>query len=284
MQPQSSSTPSQSRLETVVITQQGLRIAAKGEREVTKAVGLAEKVDATRLSRRAGGARVRAAEVPILSQTALGLAFLDLTGARALAYGDPPQRCPAVGLSAPGASGRAAAVESAFGACFAELERRRDTLPGGDAPCGCRLGALDDVVLLSREQTAYARGTAARLRAPALGLDGLFVADPAPDGGIVLSDASGPFAIVAFEPGGGTAGLVFLDAPGTVFRGRDLAVGFRRGRLARRLYLQDSTGRQVSLLIGFAPAELDAYAAGWLVFPEGAERPVARRGGTASGG
>ncbi|MEM9761477.1 MAG: hypothetical protein AAF968_03030, partial [Pseudomonadota bacterium] len=273
-----------SRLETVVVTQQGVRIAAKGEREVTKAITLAEKVDATRLARRAGGARVRAAEVPILSQTTLGLAFLDLPGPRALAYGDPPQRCPAVGLSTPGASGRAMAVETALGACFAELERRRDTLPAGDEPCGCRLGALDNVVLLSREQTVYARGTAARLRAPALGLDGLFVADPAPNGGVLLSDASGPFAFVAFDRGEGTASLVFLDTPGTLFRGRDLAVGFRRGRLARRLYLQDAAGRQVSLLIGFAPAELDAYAAGWLVFPEGTEQPLAQGADAATGG
>ncbi|MEO0959101.1 MAG: hypothetical protein AAFY66_11665 [Pseudomonadota bacterium] len=252
-------------------------------------MGLAEKVDALRLSRRDGGSRVRAAEVPILAQTALGTAFLDLPAPRALAYGDPPETCPAVGLSSPGAPNRGSAVERAFAACFADLERREQLFPLSEAAdatsCGCRLGALDDVVLLAREETAYARGTSARLKAPALGLDGLFVADPARGGGIVLSDASGPFAVLSFVKSEGTASMVFLDAPETVFRGRDLAVGFRRGRLARRLYLQDAAGRQVSLLIGFAPAELDAYAAGWLAFPRDIAQPIAAgAGGAAAGG
>ncbi|MEM7499292.1 MAG: hypothetical protein AAF371_15035 [Pseudomonadota bacterium] len=240
---------------------------------------MAEKVNGARLAQRTGASRVRAAEIPILAQTAEGTAFLDRPLPRALAYGDPPAQCPAIGISRPGARGRAEAVETAFTACFAALDGGADgsAMTMATEECGCRLGALDDVVLLPREETVYARGTAARLRAPALGIDGLFVAGPSEGGGVVLSGVQGPFAIVAFGPEG-TARLAFLDAPATVFEGADVKVGFRRGRLARRLYLQDVAGRRVSLLIGFAPAELEAYAAGWLAFPDDAVRPVAGAG------
>lgn len=34
-----------------------------------------------------------------------------------------------------------------------------------------------------------------------------------------------------------------------------------------RLYLADARGRRVTLLVGLAPSELAAGAAGWLAFP-----------------
>ncbi|MEM8622977.1 MAG: hypothetical protein AAGG47_05580 [Pseudomonadota bacterium] len=157
-------------------------------------------------------------------------------------------------------SSRAEAVRDAFGTCLADLARR------GVTGCACQLGAVDDMVLLPREGTAYARGTSARLKAPALGIDGLFVAEETSDGALVLRGTDGPFALVDF-PEDRRARLVLAGEPRTVFAGDAIAVGFRRGRLARRLYLQDATGRRITLLVGFSPAELDQYAAGWLLHP-----------------
>lgn len=262
---------------TVVISQQGVRITAKGEREVTRVIEIADKLDDASLLRRQGARRVNAAEVPILAQSPAGRAFLSQDGHRAVAVGSPARLCPAIGSSTPGAASRGTAVRGALTACLADLEDWRQSTAttlgsaSGAADCDCALAAVDTMVLLPQTETLYALGTPARLKAPALGLDGLFVAEALPDGAIRIGDTRGAFATVRLTASN-RARLVLDDAPEQAFEGDVVRTGFRRGRIARRFYLRDATGRQMALLVGFSPAELEAYAAAWLAFPPGLER------------
>ncbi|MEL6197930.1 MAG: hypothetical protein AAFT19_08790, partial [Pseudomonadota bacterium] len=98
-------------------------------------------------------------------------------------------------------------------------------------------------------------------------------ADP-PSGGILqIKPASEPPAAPADIDGGAGEN-----------RARVVDVGWRRGRIARRLYLQDAAGRRISLLLGFTPEDLEDYAAAWLAFPPDLPALVAGDGGTSAAG
>lgn len=90
-------------------------------------------------------------------------------------------------------------------------------------------------------------------------------------------DADGGAELLLAPPGD-------VEAPPVPFRGTAIEVGWRRGRIAQRLYLQDAAGRRVSLLLGFPPDDLAAYAAAWLAFPPDLPALIADRGARASGG
>jgi len=139
------------------------------------------------------------------------------------------------------------------------------SLPGDRGTgCGCRLIALGSVVAVPREDLAYATGVTARVVAPSLGIDGVMVAEEEPGQPIVLRDF------------GGRAGQILRAADGTVtvtfdgagpFQGTALPVGFRRGRIAERIYATNDAGERIVVLIGFSPHELAEYAGAWLVWP-----------------
>jgi hypothetical protein len=211
--------------------------------------------------------------------SAEGRRFLALPAPRALARGTPEAACPAIGVAGgPEFTDRAAAAQRALGACIASLD------PAVAQDCGCRLIALDDAVMVPRTDLAYATGTPARLYAPTLGLDALLVAeDPAPrrapsgdtspadaDGPAsyttLLRDLTGPVAdILHAEAIGGPVTIRFRG--GAVFTGQSIPVGFRRGRIAERIYATDPQGRRLVILLGFSPAELAASAGAWRAWP-----------------
>ncbi|MEM1346179.1 MAG: hypothetical protein AAGI34_16575 [Pseudomonadota bacterium] len=226
---------------------------------MTAAVRVAERNTAAVLERREGAARVRAEALAWLVGHPEGRRYLSLQAPRALARGAPAARCPAVSVSrAPTTGG---AVSQALAQCLARVA----TLPD----CGCEVLAYDDILAVPRTEMAYATGTTARLSAPALGLDGLFVAEALGLERVLLRGLGGRLGEAVFDGEGGVQ--VVLDgasgAPAARFEGRDTLIGWRRGRLARRITARDGEGRTLVLLIGFSPEEL-AAGAGALLAPE----------------
>lgn len=196
-----------------------------------------------------GARRAPQETLAFLVETPEGRAFLSASGARAIARGRPAAQCPAVGVAA--LSGPGDAVARALGACLAALPHKRR---GG---CGCEVLAHDNVIAVSRGEFAYATGVSARLWAPGLGIDGLFVAEAAPDDGVVLRDLGGPFGRVTRT--GDERVRVELDGAAP-FEGTAQAIGYRRGRRAEVIRATDADGRLLNLLIGLEPDELAAQA------------------------
>ena len=233
-------------------------IAAIDSAELPLAMHRAELLDTKSLARRESARWTGTDALAYLTGTALGREFLTAAHPRALARGMPAEACPVTAL-ATGEAGetRAQVAGKALETCLAQIAPAQ-------AGCGCRIVALDDVVTIARSETAYATGTSARLRAPALGLDLVLVAEET-EGGVLLRDLRGEVARVTY--GEGEAVTLSFSATGDSFNGRRIPVGFRRGRIAERIYAADADGNHVSLLIGFEPSELAGGAAAWLAWP-----------------
>jgi hypothetical protein len=229
-------------------------IVARDDAEVATAQARAQRIGA--LGAGAGATRIEEAAAPFLHGSPAGRRFLAARPPRALALGDPPERCPALGL----AEGRTSAASDALSACLAQLRQR-----GADGACGCRIVALDDALTAPPERFRYAPGVSARLIGPAAGAGRLLIAEEraAPDGRSVRVAFSGPDGPVAAADlaEDGAARLVDLET-GALWTGRREPVGWRRGRLAERLLLEGPGGARLIALIGFEPDEMaDAGAA-----------------------
>lgn len=234
-------------------------IAVQRAEEMPLAIRAAAGVRTDELERRETARWVRVDALPFLTQTEAGLRFLAAAAPRALARGMPPEICPALAAAAgaPG-TGRGALAGQALDACLADLG-------AGHEGCGCRVIALDDVVTVPRDETVYATGVSARLRVPGLGLDMVLVAEDGPGPETLLRGLAGPVARLIH--GEGDEVVVVFEQSGRRFEGRSIPVGFRRGRLAERIYATDAEGHRLSLLVGFEPAELAGHAAAWLAWP-----------------
>ena len=235
-------------------------IAVQEPEEMPLAIRAADSLDAAALERRESARRVGTDALPFLTQTAAGRRFLAAAAPRAIARGMPAEFCPAVATAAgPAEAGRGEVVRRALGACLEGLGAAREG-------CGCRVLALDDVVTVPRDETAYATGVTARMQVPGLDLDLMLVAEDAADGTVLLRDLAGPVARLSHGEGDAVS-LAFADS-GRRFEGYRVPVGFRRGRLAERIYARDEAGHRLRLLIGFEPDELAGRAAAWLAWPE----------------
>ncbi len=234
-------------------------IAATRPEDLALALRIADLTDPVELSRRESARWVGVDALPFLTSTEAGVRFLSATAPRALARGMPPRTCPASAMaSATPATPRAEVAVQALRACLARLAPER-------TDCGCRIVALDNLVTVPREDTAYATGTSARMRSASLGIDLLLVAEVNPDGSTLLRDLRGPVA--ALVNGDDNAVTLRFHATGRRFEGYRIAVGFRRGRIAERIYVVDADGNRLSLLIGFEPGELASRAGAWLAWP-----------------
>lgn len=240
---------------SLIVLEQPPIIEARGEQELGLVRLQSTRLDPVALSARTDARVVGAEALPYLSNSEAGQKFLALGAPRAISRGSPPEICPVVGVAGgPGMASAGDAAVASVRACLAALDE-------ADTPlCGCRLMALDGILTVPQAEMAYAGGTTARLRAPALGLDLMIVAEDLGQSVTLLRDLKGPVGLLRHGPDGEVE-LTLAGEPGRVFEGRSNAVGFRRGRLAERIRVEDDEGRAVTLLIGFSPAELAAGAA-----------------------
>ncbi len=241
-------------------------ITVRAEADMADALAAVRRV-ALRRGDAGAAPRVEAVAEPFLYGSPVGRRYLAMAPARALAIGDPPERCPAAGLGgdAETVAGAQAAAGQALRQCLAAV--------GGRAGCGCRLMALDDMLLAGPLAFTYAPGVGGRLVGDGAGGRGapLTVAERATDDPartlIGFFDAAGPVAVGEVDDGGG-ARLV-LTPSGALFEGARERRGWRRGRIMERLLLSDADGRRIIALIGFEPADIAAEGAALAAWPRG---------------
>lgn len=242
-------------LQRLLVLERPPIIAAKDAAGVEVARRLMGRLDPVEMRNRQGARFVDANGLPWLSGSAEGRAYLAAPPQRLLLRGRPAARCPvAFPFVAPATRPMADLVADALTQCLADV-------PEG---CGCQVVAAGSVLLVPRDETNYATGIAARIRASGLGLDGFLVAEETSSGGTLLRDLLGPVAEMTRD---GKAVTVRLRKSGDVYRGEARPVGFRRGRLAERIYASNEDGERLMLLIGFEPEELAEFAGAWLAWP-----------------
>lgn len=252
-------------LQRLVLPAAPPRIEAQDAEGVDRAMRLVERYDRHKLEEQRRTRLIEAVQTPLLYEAPAGRRFLSAPGARALAIGDPPEMCPAIGLAtSPAPAPRAETAAKALNQCLERL-----ALSHSSAECACRLVALDDTLLAEQTAFSYARGVAARFIGGQGALATTLVAEERPeeDGSgdvrIWFLDAVGPKAVARLTEAGKAELAVLEGDNGALtasryYRGRWESEGFRRGRLAEKLYLKDEDGDRLIALIGYSPAELAA--------------------------
>ncbi|MEM9060838.1 MAG: hypothetical protein AAGD13_10295 [Pseudomonadota bacterium] len=231
-------------------------LAAEDAAGVETVRRLISRLTPAELLERKGARFVDASELPWISGSKTGRAFLGTSGNRIIVRGKPADRCPvAFAEGAPRTTPLENLARTALMDCLGRVA------PG----CGCEVVAFNSALTVAREDISYATGIAARLRARSLGIDSFLVAEELPDGGVLLRDLSKTIGTVRISDAK-TASVKLTGIEGE-FSGSVRDVGFRRGRKAQRIYAVNAQGERLSLLIGFDPDELAEFAGAWLAWP-----------------
>ncbi|MGD1924212.1 MAG: hypothetical protein ACFB03_08475 [Paracoccaceae bacterium] len=231
-------------------------LAAEDASDIETVRRLISRLTPSELLERNGARLVDASELPWISGSQTGRAFLESRGNRILVRGKPAERCPiAFADAAPKTTPLGDLARTSLTRC----------LQMADPGCGCEVVAFNSALAVPRENISYATGIAARLRARSLGVDSLLVAEELPDGAVLLRDLSKTIGTVRVSSDN-IVEIKLTDVDG-VFTGTARDVGFRRGRKAQRIYARNERGERVSLLIGFDPDELSEFAGAGLAWP-----------------
>ncbi len=231
-------------------------IKAENTADVAVARRLMARLDPNELNRREGSRIVDASAIPWLSGSEQGRSFLAMQPQRVVVRGEPAASCPvALSVSAAPATPIQDVAADALSSC----------LLAAGPDCGCRVVAAGSVLLVPRDEATYATGISARIRAPKIGLDGFLIAEETPEGRTILRDLSG--VVGSIERLEDDRVVVNLRGSTDDYTGQARKVGYRRGRLAERIYAENTTGERVTLLIGFDPEELAGLAGAWLAWP-----------------
>lgn len=251
-------TPDGLNLQRLLVLERPPIIAAEDAADVDRARRLLQRLDPGEMRNRQGARFVDASALPWLSGSPEGRKYLSSEPQRLLVRGRPADSCPV-----------AFPVTASATTPMADLaaEGLRRCLEDAPPDCGCQVVAAGSVLLVPRAEINYATGVAARIRAASLGLDGFLVAEETASGATLLRDLSGPVAELRRD---GTDVTVTLRESGATYRGQTRPVGYRRGRLAERIYATSEDGDRLSLLIGFNPDELAEFAGAWLAWPSDA--------------
>lgn len=231
-------------------------IAAYKPDEIVQAQRRMSSLSPQRLRESEGSTIESANALPFLTGSAVGREFLATGDPRVLVRGAPSEFCPTALVE----SGNASTPDLAASAL-------RKCLAQSSPKCGCEVVAAGAVLMVPKSEVAYATAIAARIRAPSLGINGFLVAEEARDGGILLRDLKGSVGRVRRTDDDHVT--VTLAKAAEPFEGRAIKVGYRRGRIAERIYARDADGNRLSLLIGFDPTELAQLAGAWLAWPSG---------------
>ena len=243
-------------LQQFLILAQPPTIAATNNAEVTAARQKMAQVKPASLQERLDSRIESANALPWLTGSQLGREFLSISGSRVLVRGAPRQFCPAA-LIEQGTAPVPDLAATALKKCLAQSSDK----------CGCEVIAAGSVLLVPQKEVNYATAIGARIRSSALNVDGFAVAEEGERGSILLRSLGGEIGRVERSDDGSVT--VTMANAAKTFQGRSIPVGYRRGRLAERIYATDSDGNRLTLLIGFDPQELASLAGAWLAWPKG---------------
>lgn len=225
-------------------------LAAKTPEETASASAAVRDVSSYRFNKLPGTRMISVTEIPWLLSAPEGAAFTALALPRALARGEPAPSCPAA-AAATGAD-RSSAAGNALSACIQSLDKKNSA-----NQCGCKLLAVDDVLLAPLKEFSYAPVISALLISDGQALR--LVADA-----VNAPEAQGQ--LVALRTLNGVVGILLLEgesarlelADGSQWSGVRKSFGYRRGQIAERVRLTGADGAKASILLGVSAD--DAFA------------------------